>query len=118
MSFELMTDKQIVEQLGKNFDLLRRYKAIQDKDVFAKGGTNSSALNRFRGNKGNITVENLVKLMRGIGELDRLDTLLNVPDEYSPTTGEITAPLKRIRHSSKGAPAHNPNPEFKWKDDE
>ncbi|MFT5351862.1 MAG: hypothetical protein ACI9MF_002687 [Gammaproteobacteria bacterium] len=110
MSFELMTDKQIVEQLGKNFDLLRRYKTIQDKEVFARGGTNSSALNKFRGNKGNITVENLVKLLRGIGELDRLETLFSHPEQYSPTVGEAVTPSKRIRKA--------PSRDFKWKDEE
>ena len=105
-----MTDKQIVEQLGKDFDLLRRYKHIQDKELLAKGGANSSALNKFRGYKGNITVENLVKLLRGIGELERLEALLSVPDLYSPKRGAKVVPAKRIRTKA--------NKNFKWKDEE
>jgi hypothetical protein len=35
----------------------------------------TDALNKFRQNKGGITLLNFIKLMRGIGELDRIEAL-------------------------------------------
>ena len=112
MNFELMTNKEIVKDLGQSYDLLRRTKGIQDKELIARGGTTSDALNKFRSNRGNITVESLVKLLRGIGELHRLETLFSIPDIYSPIRGKSVVPSKRIRKPRRRDSV------FKWGDEE
>jgi len=85
MAFELMTDHEIVKSLGKMFDQLRIHKRLQDKDILSASGTSSSVLAKFRSGKGNITLETFVKLMRAVNELDKLESLLLLPDVYSPT---------------------------------
>lgn len=111
MSYQLMTDHDVVVSLGQKFDELRRYKQLQDKDILAKSGSSSSVLAKFRSGKGNITLESFVKLVRAIGELDQLESLLNTPEQqFSPSQNAITKTPKRI-HKSKQIP------NFKWEDE-
>lgn len=110
MSFEMMTDREVVAKLGKCFDKVRRHKHIQDKTVLEFSGTSSAVLAKFRGGKGNITLESFVKLMRGIGELEQLENLLQVSEQFSPTRKPKALP-KRIHKPNKPAGT------FKWGDE-
>ena len=94
MSFEVMTDREVVIALGRQYDELRRHKQLQDKEILATSGTSSSILAKFRGGKGNITLETFVKLMRAVGELDKLESLLLVPEQYSPTQEKRVLPAR------------------------
>ena len=109
MSFELMTDKEVVVALGQQYDKIRRYKQLQDKDILAASGTSSSVLAKFRGGKGNITLETFVKLMRAVGDIDKLETLLTLPDEYSPLEKQRDLPSRVHKPKSKE--------DFAWGDD-
>ncbi len=111
MNFEIMTDHEIVVALGRQYDLLRRHKQLQDKDILAASGTSSSVLAKFRSGKGNITLETFVKLMRAVGELDKLESLLVLHEQYSPTKQKTELP-ERI-HKPK-----NVRSKFKWGDDQ
>ena len=111
MDFELMTDRDIVITLGRQYDQLRRYKQLQDKDILATSGTSSSVLAKFRGGKGNITLETFVKLMRAVGELDKLESLLPIPEQYSPTQQKKVLP-ERVRKPK------NVKSTFKWGNDQ
>ncbi|MDC9724762.1 MAG: hypothetical protein PSN44_02430 [Gammaproteobacteria bacterium] len=111
MDFEMMTDHEVVIALGQQYDQLRRHKQLQDKEILAASGTSSSVLAKFRGGKGNITLETFVKLMRAVGELDKLESLLVIPEQYSPTQQKTALP-ERI-HKPK-----NVKPTFTWGNDE
>ena len=111
MNFELMTDRDIVIVLGRQYDQLRRHKQLQDKEILATSGTSSSVLAKFRGGKGNITLETFVKLMRAVGELDKLESLLPVPEQYSPTQQKKVLP-ERVRKPK------NVKSTFKWGNDQ
>jgi len=111
VDFELMTDRDIVIALGRQYDQLRRHKQLQDKEILATSGTSSSVLAKFRGGKGNITLETFVKLMRAVGELDKLESLLPIPEQYSPTQQKKVLP-ERVRKPK------NVKPTFKWGNDQ
>ena len=74
-SFRFLSDSEIYEALGQAFDQARLANDIPDKTVLAQGNVSSDALNKFRQNKGGITLLNFIKLMRGINELDKLEAL-------------------------------------------
>lgn len=74
-AFRFLSDSEIYEALGKAFDGARIANSVPDKKVLAQGNVSSDALNKFRQNKGGITLLNFIKLMRGIGELDRIEAI-------------------------------------------
>ena len=111
MSFELKTDNEILQELANKLDLLRRYKAIKDADLVSRGGTNRVVLNKFRNGHGGISLKTFIRLLRGLGELNRLESLLILPEQYSPSGKNQQIPKKRI---------HNKKTEdtgFTWGDD-
>lgn len=85
MKFELMSDEQVLAELGRLFEGLRQYKQLQDTEIQSQGGVSRDAISKLRNNRGSITLTSLVKIMRGLGELGRLEALFKVPDEYRPS---------------------------------
>ena len=111
MSYKLQTDEEIMADLAGKMDLLRRQKGIKDEELAARGGTNRVAWNRFRKGEQGITLKTLIRLLRGLDELHRLESLLDIPDEYSPTGKQRSIPAKRVR-DRKG-----PEAPFTWGED-
>lgn len=111
MSYRLQTDEEIMADLAARIDLLRRHKRIKDEELAARGGTNRVAWNRFRKGEQGITLKTLIRLLRGLDELHRLESMLEIPDEYSPTGKQRHIPAKRVR--DKKEPEHP----FTWEED-
>ena len=112
MSYDLKTDDEIISDLADKFDLLRRSKKIKDVDLVSMGGTNRVVLNKFRNAQGGISLKTFIRLMRGLGELDRLESLLESQVHYSPTGKAADIPAKRVRDRK------NVDEGFAWGDDE
>jgi len=90
-----MSDEQVLALLGEKFDKFRLSKGLRDQDVQSSGGVSKDALHKFKNQGGNITLVNFIKILRGTGELDALDTLFNVPVSL-PKEGEEKS-VSRIR---------------------
>jgi len=112
MSFDLMTDREIVQLLGKRYDQTRIHKRLQDKEILAASGTSSSVLAKFRSGKGNITLETFVKLMRAVGEVEQLEKLLPLPDLYRPIANPVKPKKRVIKKESQ------PASDFVWGEDQ
>ncbi len=110
MPFSVLPDDEILRALAARFDAIRLQKGIKDQDLVARGGTNGVAMSKFRAGE-NITLKTFVRLMRGLGELDRLEALLSAPAVWSPT-GETPKPAgKRVREKK------NAEKPFSWGDE-
>ena len=97
MSYNLLTDDEILADLATKLDHIRRAKALKDEELVAKGGTSRFVLSKFRSGTGGITLKSFVRLLRGLGELDSLEALLKAPDHYSPTGKHENIPAQRVR---------------------
>lgn len=112
MSIDLQTDEQILKALGEQFEALRLHKHIQDAEIVAKGGVGKDAVDKLRNNRGTITLTSLIKILRGLGELNRLEKLFEIDAEYSPTqTGQ-----KAIKRVSRKVSESTKN--FTWGDEQ
>ena len=99
MAYELFTDDEIIHDLGKKLDLLRRSKEVSISELLEKSGTNHDTYDRFINAKSGISLKNFIRLLRGVGDLDKLESLLASPNDYSPLLlhEEPALPKKRIR---------------------
>lgn len=111
MPYSLNTDDEILQDLANKIDLLRRYKSIKDTELVAQGGTNRVVLNNFRNGHSGISLKSFIRLLRGLGELDRLETCFDIPQQYSPTGKKRKIPKKRVRNKKS-----NKN-KFVWGED-
>lgn len=111
MRYDMLSDEEILHDLGRKLDLMRRHKALSDSDLIQKSGSNHDTLDRFRHAKSGISLKNFIRLVRGVGELEKLEKLFEIPDAYSPIGISQTEPPKKI-HKKK-----NPKGDFIWGDD-
>lgn len=111
MAYTLLTDDEIVHDLGKKLDMLRRTKEVPISELLEKSGTNHNTYDRFINAKSGISLKNFIRLLRGIGALDKLEILLDVSQSYSPLQ-EQTTPKKRIRKKPVS------NAAFTWGEDQ
>lgn len=112
MSYLLKTDDEILHDLAEKLDLIRRTKKIKDSDLVQRGGTNRVVLNKFRKGTGGISLKTFVRLLRGLGELDRLENCFSADQPFSPAGSKSDIPKKRVRDKTR-----NKNG-FVWGEDE
>ncbi len=112
--FEQLSDAQILHELALRVDYLRRQKGLSDRELAERGGLGVRTLVAFRSNNKDITLGTFLHILRGLGELERLDGLLPPAEPtYSPADGGYVAPPKRVR--KKRAP-EKPS-DFRWGDE-
>jgi transcriptional regulator with XRE-family HTH domain len=114
MTFEHQTDEEILQELATRLDFLRRKKAYTDQETAERGGVSVRTLVAFRRSKKDITLSSFIKLLRGIGELERLEALLPPAEPvFSPARQRFVEPPKRIRRKKPGAATAD----FTWGDE-
>ena len=111
MSYELLSDDEIIHDLGRKLDIMRRYKEMTDDELLKKSGANRDSLDRFRNAKSGISLKNFIRLIRGVGELQKLEGLLALQNEYSPT-GKMSTTLPKKIYKKKSKET-----KFVWGDD-
>jgi len=112
MSYNLMTDDDILKDLAEQFEKIRIRKQIKETEIEKTCGISRRTLYNFRQGTTAITLKSFIRLLRGIGELDRLETLLVDSTAYSPISGTDKELPKRVR--DRGGPEKG----FKWGDEE
>jgi transcriptional regulator with XRE-family HTH domain len=112
--FEQQSDAQILAELAERVDYLRRSKGYTDQETAARGGLGVRTLVAFRTSHKDITLSTFVRLLRGLGELNRLEALLPpATPVFSPAEGGYVEPKRRIRKSARRAPVET----FEWGDE-
>ncbi len=111
MRFSLLSDEEILKELAHRIERRRREKEFSDAELVEKSGTNLATLKRFRANKGTISLTSFIRILRGLGELDALNSLLESTQTFSPAQ-QIEKPLKKRITKKKSKPSN-----FQWGDE-
>lgn len=97
-AFDQLSDEQLLGELGLRIDYLRRRKGLSDRQLAERGGLGLRTLVAFRSDHKDITLTTFVRILRGLGELERLEGLLPPAEPtYSPADGGYVEPPRRIR---------------------
>lgn len=109
----MLSDQQVVEELGERFEAYRLASGLADRDIFARGGVKKDALASFKKGQ-NISLLNFIRILRGVGRLDALAQLFPDVETFSPVASVLREPAhkrSRIRKKSKSTKL------FKWGDE-
>ena len=98
MNLNNMNDNQIIEFIAANLDKKRLSKNIVTEDLAKKGGHVSQTYSNFVNKNTNIRISTLIQVLRGLGELDKLQKLVEYKIPYSPLSNNVELP-KRVRKS-------------------
>ena len=106
MDFNLHTDKDVIKELGSRYEKTRLQNGLSDKDVSKKGGATIAAIQRLKSGE-NINLVNLIKILRGLGEINRLDKLLVIEDNFSIRKDIKKSTPKRVFKTKKNDDDNN-----------
>ena len=78
MNIAAMTDKAILEELGRRIERLRLNQNMTQVTLLQRAGVARKVVQRLEGGHG-CMLDNLVRVLRALGALDALDAFLPVP---------------------------------------
>lgn len=99
MNFETMSNNQIIEFISKNIDQKRVSKKLTAQEVATKGGHNKQTYSNFVSKRTDIRLGTFIDILRGLGELENLQKLIEYKEPYSPLVNQIET-KKRVRKTN------------------
>jgi len=96
MSYQTMSDEQIIQQIANSLDKKRRKKGIASVSLAQKGGHGVQTYSNFINQGKDIRLSTFIQILRGLGELDKLEEMLEDKEVFSPTGKKASIP-RRIR---------------------
>jgi predicted transcriptional regulator len=105
----LKSIQQLIATMAEHYDAYRVNQSLRDEDVIARGGVAKSALYKFKRGE-NISLSNFIKILRGLGAEDKLESLLALPEQLVVVNKK--PPAKRVYAKQKI------EKKVIWKDDE
>lgn len=100
MNINNINDEQIIEFISQNLEKKRLSKKISSEELAKKGGHISQTYSNFINKNTNIRILTLIQVLRGLGELDKLQSLIEFKEPFSPLGNSSELP-KRVRTSIK-----------------
>lgn len=97
MSYELLSDTEILKELSQKVDKSRRGQEISEEALTKKGGVSKRTYNYFINDAQDIKLSSFIKILRGLGKLNELEKLLPENYDVSPFLKEEKRLKKRIR---------------------
>src|SRR5690606_15263372 len=97
MNYRLASDQAILADLAEQVDRIRKRKAMRDSDLAEAGGVSRQLISDFRNGKRSISLQSFVRVLRGLGELDRLQAAFMDEPIYRPSVGHESKQPDRVR---------------------
>lgn len=99
MNIELMSNEQIIKFIADNLEKKRQSKKITSEELAQLGGHKMQTYSNFINKNTDMKISTLIQVLRGLGELEGLQKLIEYKEPYRPLGGKIDL-KKRIRKSS------------------
>lgn len=115
MDLIYQSDEKIMIEIAQSIDEMRRVKGMKTEEMAEKGGFNPQTFSNFLNQGTNIKLSTLLQFLRGVGEVNKLQSLLKKENVYNPLGNNKTLP-KKIYDSRKETPQKRR--EIVWGDDE
>ena len=99
MNFETMSDGQIIQNIASFLEKKRLQKRIKAAELAEKGGFSAQTYSNFQNKKTDIRLSTLIQILRGLGELEKLERVFSQKEPVS-LTGRKIITTQRVRTSS------------------
>jgi transcriptional regulator with XRE-family HTH domain len=111
MHYNTMSDEDVLRDLAEHVENIRIARRMKESELEAAAGVSRKTLYNFRKGATGLSLRNFVRLLRALGEADRLQRLFPEAESYSPRgMSEPEAP-KRVRDRRP------PEGGFQWGDE-
>ncbi len=110
MDFQKMTDQAVIRELGMRLRQRRLDANLTRDQVAGESGLSSDTV-RNAEQGANISLESLVRLLRVLGRLDELSSIL---DSSGPSPVELARNRGNLRQRASGTRKKSRGPEWEW----
>lgn len=116
MNYDVQSDEDILINIAESIERIRISKQIKEVDLAKRSGVSRKSYYNFKMGTTAFSLKNLIRIMRSLGELKRLEKTFNDIYDYSPRNEAIMTvsenhQKKRVRNSKKE------ESDFKWGDE-
>lgn len=106
-----MTDEEIIRDLAKQVEKIRISRQIKESELEASAGISRKTLYNFKNGATGLSLKNFIRLLKAMGEAERLQRMFPESESYSPLGGETSKLPKRVRDRQKS------ENDFQWGDE-
>ncbi|TVQ20932.1 MAG: XRE family transcriptional regulator [Spirochaetaceae bacterium] len=110
ISYNTMSDDDVIRDLAAHVEKIRIARRIKESELESLAGISRKTLYNFRKGATGLSLRNFIRLLRALGEADRLACLFPESESYSPRGRELELP-KRVRDRQE------PDDGFRWGDE-
>ncbi|AHC15998.1 transcriptional regulator [Salinispira pacifica] len=101
MNYNLMTDEEIIRDLAGEIDRIRIGHHMKEAEIEESAGISRKTFYNFKQGSTGTSLKNLIRLLRAMGELDRLKLMFPESGSYSPRVNSEVELPKRVRDKQK-----------------
>ena len=111
MDYNMMTDEDVIRNLAEQVEKIRIAHQLKESEIEESAGISRKTLYNFRQGATGISLKNFIRLLRALGEADRLQRMFTDLESYSPLRENEPEFRKRVRGKQKRSG------DFKWGDE-
>ena len=111
MDYNMMADEDIIRDLAEQLDRIRIEHHIKETEIEESAGISRKTFYNFKQGSTGTSLKNLIRILRAMGELERLKLLFPESGSYSPRVKNEAELPKRVRDKQK------PKGDFRWGDE-
>ena len=117
MSYSKESIQGVTERIGMGFKGRRVQAGISQKELSERSGVSPASIARFETGKGNLSLQNLLMLMRSLGIIEELEQIFREPEDSPFLLAKATSrkTKERVRKSRKIDAISNKD--WKWGDE-
>jgi DNA-binding Xre family transcriptional regulator len=97
MDYTLMNDDDILRALAGKIEKIRIERHIKETELEETSGISRKTLYNFRQGETGLSLKNFIRLLRALGEIQRLQLLFPETDSWSPRNPGSSEQPKRVR---------------------
>lgn len=111
MDYNLMNDEDIIRSLAEQVEKLRISRHMKETEIESIAGISRKTFYNFRQGSTGTSLKNFIRLLRALGEVERLQWMFPEPEDYSPRGKKERELPKRVRDRQ------TPDSDFLWGDE-
>jgi transcriptional regulator with XRE-family HTH domain len=107
-----MSDEAVVRDIAEHVEKIRIRRRIKESELEEAAGISRKTLYNFRKGATGLSLKNFIRLLRALGEADRLQQLFSESESFSPLNGNKPELPRRVRDRQR------PDDSFQWGDEQ
>lgn len=110
MDYNMVNDEDIIRELAEQVDKIRIKHHLKETKIEESAGISRKTLYNFKKGSTGTSLKNFIRLLRAMGETNRLKLMFPESESYSPIDQNEGEPPKRVRDRQKQ------KTDFQWGD--